>query len=152
MIVAYYYLNYKKATIINYFIRKNNTMNVIEETVKKYIIEKGFPVELVVEDYDNSYTLKEDFWDPNGVNVIYDHFNHCELVVPELEKLTTVEKSVYSFAGTFNDPDQNILLGVIGDNDNHIHCDCGEYDKLSIVVDDSLTNIINNLMNIETLC
>lgn len=38
-------------------------MNVIEETVKKYIIEKGFPVELVVEDYDNSYTLKEDFWD-----------------------------------------------------------------------------------------
>lgn len=47
MIVAYYYLNYKKATIINYFIRKNNTMNVIEETVKKYIIEKGFPVELV---------------------------------------------------------------------------------------------------------
>lgn len=152
MIVAYYYLNYKKATIINYFIRKNNTMNVIEETVKKYIIEKGFPVELVVEDYDNSYTLKEDFWDPNGVNVIYDHFNHCELVVPELEKLTTVEKSVYSFAGTFNDPDQNILLGVIGDKDNHIHCDCGEYDKLSIVVDDSLTNIINNLMNIETLC
>lgn len=127
-------------------------MNVIEETVKKYIIEKGFPVELAVEDYDNSYTLKEDFWDPNGVNVIYDHFNHCELVVPELEKLTTVEKSVYSFAGTFNDPDQNILLGVIGDKDNYIHCDCGEYDKLSIVVDDSLTNIINNLMNIETLC
>lgn len=63
MIVAYYYLNYKKATIINYFIRKNNIMNVIEETVKKYIIEKGFPVELAVEDYDNSYTLKEDFWD-----------------------------------------------------------------------------------------
>ena len=152
MIVAYYYLNYKKATIINYFIRKNNTMNVIEETVKKYIIEKGFPVELVVEDYDNSYTLKEDFWDPNGVNVIYDHFNNCELVVPELEKLTTIEKSVSSFNGTFDEPNQNILLGVMGDNDNHIHCKCGEYDKLSIIVDDSLTNIINNLMNIETLC
>lgn len=126
-------------------------MNVIEETVKKYIIEHGFPVELEVEDYNDSYTFKEDFWDPIGVNVIYDHFNHCELVFPELEKLTTVEKSVYSFAGTFNDPDQNILLGVIGDKDNHIHCKCSEYDKLSIVVDDSLTNIINNLINIETI-
>lgn len=126
-------------------------MNVFEETVKKYIIEKGFPVELEVEDYNNSYTLKEDFWDPNGVHVIYDHFNNCELVIPELEKLTTVEKSVSSFNGTFAEPNQNIFLGVMGNKDNHIHCKCGEYDKLSIVVDDNLTNIINNLMNIESL-
>ena len=69
-------------------------MNVFEETVKKYIIEKGFQVELAVEYYNNSYTFKEDFWDPIGVNVIYDHFNNCELVIPELEKLT-LSKSLY---------------------------------------------------------
>ena len=126
-------------------------MNIFEETVKKYIIEHGSPVKLVKEDYNDSYTFKEDFWDPIGVDIIYDHFNYCELVAPELEELITVEKSVSSFAGTFNDPDQNILLGVIGEKDNHIHCDCGEYDKLSIIVNDSLTSILNNLINVETL-
>ncbi len=47
-------------------------MNVFEETVKKYIIEHGSPVELEFKDYDNSYDFKEDFWDPIGVNVIFD--------------------------------------------------------------------------------
>lgn len=126
-------------------------MNVFEKTVKKYIIEHGSPVALEVKDYDNSYDLKECFWSSMGVDVIYDHFYHCELIIPELDELTTVEKSVYSFAGTFDEPDQNILLGIIGEKDNHIHCDCGEYDKLSIVVNDSLTTILRNLMDIETL-
>ena len=126
-------------------------MNVFEETIKKYIIEHGSPVELVAGKYNDPYSLKERFWHPSGVAVIYDHFYHCELVIPELEKLTTIEKSVYSFAGTFDEPNQNILLGVMGEKDNHIHCECGEYDKLSIIVDDSFTTILRNLMDIETL-
>ena len=126
-------------------------MNVIEETVKKYIIEHGSPVELVSGNYNDPYTLKEDFWHPSGVDVIYDHFYHCELVIPELDELTTIEKSVSSFNGTFDEPNQNVLLGVMGDKDNHIHCKCGEYDKLSIIVDDSFTSILRNLMDIETL-
>ena len=92
-------------------------MNVFEETIKKYIIEHGSPVELVAGKYNDPYSLKERFWHPSGVAVIYDHFYHCELVIPELEKLTTIEKSVYSFAGTFDEPNQNILLGVIGEKD-----------------------------------
>lgn len=126
-------------------------MNVFEETIKKYIIENGSPVELVDGKYNDPYSLKERFWHPSGVAVIYDHFNNCELVIPELEKLTTIEKSVYSFNGTFEEPNQNILLGVMGEKDNHIHCECGEYDKLSIIVDDSFTTILRNLMEIETL-
>lgn len=126
-------------------------MNVFEETIKKYIIEHGSTVELVVEDYNDSYTLKEDFWHPSGVDVIYDHFYHCELIIPELDELTTIEKSVSAFVGTFDEPNQKVLLGVMGDKDNHIHCKCGEYAKLSIVVDDSFTSILRNLMDIETL-
>lgn len=126
-------------------------MNVFEETIKKYIIENGSPVELVDGKYNDPYSLKERFWHPSGVAFIYDHFYHCELVIPELEKLTTIEKSVYSFADTFDEPNQNILLGVMGEKDNHIHCECGEYDKLSIIVDDSFTTILRNLMDIETL-
>lgn len=126
-------------------------MNVFEETIKKYIIEHGSPVELVDGKYNDPYSLKERFWHPSGVDVIYYHFNNCELVIPELEELTTIEKSVSSFTDTFDEPNQNVLLGVIGDKDNHIHCDCGEYDKLSIIVDDSFTTILRNLMDIETL-
>ena len=126
-------------------------MNVIEETVKKYIIEHGSPVELVAGRYNDPYTLKERFLHPSGVAVIYDHFYHCELVVPELDELATIEKSVSSFNGTFDEPNQKVLLGVMGDKDNHIHCKCGEYDKLSIIVDDSFTSILRNLMDIETL-
>lgn len=126
-------------------------MNVFEETIKNYIVENGSPVELVDGKYNDPYSLKERFWHPSGVAVIYDHFYHCELVIPELEKLTTIEKSVSSFTDTFDEPNQNILLGVIGEKDNHIHCECGEYDKLSIIVDDSFTTILRNLMEIETL-
>ena len=126
-------------------------MNVFEETIKNYIIENGSPVELVDGKYNDPYSLKERFWHPSGVDVIYYHFYNCELVIPELEELTTIEKSVSSFAGTFDEPNQNILLGVIGEKDYHIHCECGEYDKLSIIVDDSFTTILRNLMEIETL-
>lgn len=128
-------------------------MNVFEETIKKYIIEHGFPVELVAGKYNDLYTLKECFFHESGVDIIYDHFgyNQCELVIPELDELTTIEKSVSSFVGTFDEPNQNILLGVIGDKDNHIHCDCGAYDKLSIIVDDSFTSILKDLMYVETL-
>ena len=126
-------------------------MNVIEETVKKYIVEHGSPVELVAGRYNDPYTLKERFLHPIGVAVIYDHFYHCELVVLELDELTTIEKSVSSFVGTFDEPNQKVLLGVMGDKDNHIHCKCGEYDKLSIIVDDSFTSILRDLMDIETL-
>lgn len=126
-------------------------MNVFEETIKKYIIEHGSPVELVDGKYNDPYTLKEHFLHPSGVAVIYDHFYHCELIIPELDELTTIEKSVSSFVGTFDEPNQNVLLGVIGEKDNHIHCKCGAYDKLSIIVDDSFTTILRNLMEIETL-
>ena len=47
-------------------------MNVFEETIKKYIIEHGSPVELVDGKYNDPYTLKERFWHPSGVHVIFD--------------------------------------------------------------------------------
>ena len=116
-------------------------MNINDELVKDYILQNGKLFETGTWDeyscqYDNTYNDLEHHISADGDN--------CS-VVPG-KKTYIVENRQPKFAGTFNNPEEKLVMEVRG-----YKCACGDYedDELGYYVTESFSKMLLSILDVN---
>lgn len=106
------------------------------QLIREYILENGEVRSSSPSFYGGSVNLSAE-----------NHLEECKLIVPE--NLVLEEISETEFAGTFNDPDEKIMLLLSGVKENLMKCSCGRYEDITLQVEKSITELLREILSMS---